>query len=242
MTSIKTIYGLAFIISLTFFSSPPCLADAAAVVLKEVYGAVKQIQAEEKNIKIAQVGEVIKPQDKIVTMKGGSAVIQAGEQAEIELNENTTWQLAKTLETESEGKISSELLIGELKARISKMKEDSLFEIRTPTAVAVVRGTEFQLRVYQIQGEVYTHVYVSDGVVIFSDLSGENVSQLAAGQSAVSAPVTASDEMAARSAMLQAGGEKNREDLELSTVIEMKAAEQAAAKAEDEAKVNARIL
>ncbi len=59
---------------------------------------------------------------------------------------------------------------GKLKARVDKFSTASRFEVRTPTAVAAVRGTLFYLSAGTQIDQLFSELYVDDGTVFFENI------------------------------------------------------------------------
>jgi hypothetical protein len=122
----------------------------------------------------AEKGMALEAGDKVKTGEKGSATIEM-DQGTITLAERTEFGI-KTYEIKGdEVKSVSELSLGKLKAKVAKLQGGSKFEIMTPTAVAAVRGTFFNLWVFLFEGDWFTRLDVEDGTVNFKDEeSGDN--------------------------------------------------------------------
>jgi ferric-dicitrate binding protein FerR (iron transport regulator) len=109
---------------------------------------------------------VLGPGDTLRTGKDGHADILLDEGGMLSLDSGSALILVE--------KANEVLLYGEILSRVRRK-----FEIRTPSAVCGVRGTEFVLR--EIPGKPAS-VVVLDGTVAFSDIKGEKTVLVGAGQ------------------------------------------------------------
>jgi hypothetical protein len=109
---------------------------------------------------------VLGPGDTLRTGKDGHADILLDEGGMLSLDAGSAMILSE--------KGAEALLYGEILSRVRRK-----FEIRTPTAVLAVRGTEFVLR--EIPGKPAS-VVVIDGTVAFSDIKGQKTVLVGAGQ------------------------------------------------------------
>lgn len=89
-----------------------------------------------------EAGMPLEEGDRVVVAEGGSAEIALDGGSLITLRENSDFKLEKTTKGES----SFFLSLGSLLAKIQKLGPQRL-RVRTPTAVAAVRGTEFGVEV-----------------------------------------------------------------------------------------------
>lgn len=86
-------------------------------------------------------------------------IIRIDEEAELTLRELTTDMITGGEST------SLGLDLGGVLARLEELPEESEFEVRTPTAVAGVRGTGFRVELVELSPELRTIVTVFDGEV-----------------------------------------------------------------------------
>jgi len=143
----------------------------AASSLKSLKGTVQVQKAGTQDWAPAQKGMALELGDHIKTGDKSRAKIDLGK-ATVELGEKTEFAVKEQV-VEGEKRVTkSDLAIGHLKAKVDKLKPGSTFEIMTPTSVAAVRGTIFDLFVFLQNGEFITKLAVDDGTVNFSDLGG----------------------------------------------------------------------
>jgi hypothetical protein len=113
-----------------------------------------------------------------------------GSQAELKMEQghNMTLREKSTLKVDAqrgqEARFS--LLLGRVRSFVAKLQPQSKFEIKTPVAVASVRGTVFELEVLENQT---SRLSVLEGVVNYRDLAGIGAEvQVLQGQSVVVEP------------------------------------------------------
>lgn len=124
----------------------------------------------------ASKGMTLSPGDQVKTANASSVEIQAG-QGLVTLDENTQFAVNEhTVVGPDEMKTSLQLALGKLKAKVEKLKGDSEFKVVTPTSIAGVRGTWFDMWVYLFNNEFFSRLEVNEGLVNFADLdSDQNV-------------------------------------------------------------------
>lgn len=112
--------------------------------------------------------------DKIKTDESGSAHITFDKKADIYVAPSTNITVEKALRYNNNLRQTLLTLdLGRIKADIDKLKGQSSFQIKTPTALASVRGTTLYMGVTQLaQGisSVLTDLYVDEGSVKFDSL------------------------------------------------------------------------
>ncbi len=143
----------------------------AASTLKSFKGTVQVQKAGTQDWVPAQKGMSLELGDRVKTWDKSRAKIDLGK-ATINLSEKTEFSVKEQTVEGNKRTTRSNLAIGHLRAKVDKMKPGSTFEITTPTSVAAVRGTIFDLFVFLLNGELITKLIVDDGTVNFSDLNG----------------------------------------------------------------------
>jgi hypothetical protein len=101
----------------------------------------------------------------IRTSAGSQAEIRTKDGHRMALRERTTLKIQSAQAPETK----FELIIGRARAFVSKLKGRNKFEVKTPLAVASVRGTVFELEVGENQ---ISRLSVLEGVVGYRDLAG----------------------------------------------------------------------
>lgn len=134
----KKFYAMTLSMALTgLFIS--CKSESSrAIVL--FYTGTATIQHEKQQPKPAQVLEIINNGDIIETGVKSSLVIQAGSEFTVRIEENTAVIISSITDI-SKRQICLEK--GRVLSRVEKLKKGNEYIIKTPTAVASVRGTEF---------------------------------------------------------------------------------------------------
>jgi hypothetical protein len=115
----------------------------------------------------AEIGMPLEQGDRIVTSPGAEAEIALDGGSLITLRENSDFTLEKTAKSES----VFALALGSMLAKIQKLGTQRL-QIRTPSSVAAVRGTEFGV---EVEGE-QSHVGVFDEGRV--EVSGSGATQV----------------------------------------------------------------
>lgn len=145
-------------------------AGAVAVVFLSLYGALSGVGQMERQAILSKVrgpvefrlqgGDwqkaepqmILHEKDEIRTAKGGFVEIlldQEGGSGRLELNEKSHLRLSTLAGHPASEEKSTflDLAIGRVLVHAEKLKRDSKFEIRTPTATTGVRGTVFEVSV-----------------------------------------------------------------------------------------------
>ena len=112
-------------------------------------------------------GQILATGDQVRTGPGGRATIGFDDGSRIELGPNGSFQLQNT---GAQGN-SLKLSLGSLRAWVTK-SINKRFEIRTPTAVCSVRGTEFGV---DVNGQGGTSVQMFNGLLAVSDNGGNEI-------------------------------------------------------------------
>ncbi len=143
------IYGVVLVVLIIgiilFLSSQP------KIVLAEINGEVLV------NGQPAEVGMVLKEADKIITSEASSAEISLYEGSVLRIGESSELDLS----TVKRDEIGVNQLSGRTWSRIVKLSGIKNYFVKTPDAVATVRGTAFDVKL--VEGETY--VSSADGVV-----------------------------------------------------------------------------
>lgn len=104
------------------------------------YSGTATIQHVNEQPKPVQVQEIVKNGDVIETGDKSSVIVQAGSEFTVRFEENTK-ALISSITDITKREIS--LNKGKVLSRVSKLQKGMEYMIKTPTAVASVRGTEF---------------------------------------------------------------------------------------------------
>jgi hypothetical protein len=136
--------------------------------IKSVTGSVQLKRASETRYEMLKSGILIRVGDEIVTRQG-STVIELADGSIIRLDEQSNLVFNRLSHFGKTGMVDTQLRLnkGSLTTDIPPLVKGSRYEIKTPSAVAAVRGTEFRLR----SDENGTQLEVLEGTV---ELSGEH--------------------------------------------------------------------
>ncbi len=171
----KIIFGLL----LTLMLIPQ--AWAATASLQNIQGEVLILKHGTKDWATAKDAEALEAGDKIKTGAHSSVDIQM-DKGLVSLGEKTEFGLKELEFSDDQLKASLELTLGKLKAKVEKLKEGSQFKITTPTAVASVRGTLFDMWVFDYLGELFTRLGVEEGLMKFCTLDEIKCEDVAGGE------------------------------------------------------------
>ncbi len=160
------------------------LVHAASFTVEDISGTVRVLKAGTSSWISAENGMTVEAGDTVKTEDNSKAKLKMG-LGEIILAENTNFGVTAFSDRDNEIQASLDLTIGQLQAKIGKMKKGSLMQFRTPTSVASVRGTWLGLFVYIFEGQLFTRLDVFDGIVGFADSKGQNEQNVGAGQRSI---------------------------------------------------------
>lgn len=149
--------------------APPPVATAASVEGSAEY----QAKGAGPWVALA-AGQVIGPTDQVKTGSGGKVIIAFSDGTKVQLGANAGFQL-ESLEAR---KIGVHMAVGLLDAWVAKVKKRR-FQVRTPTAVASVRGTQLQVAV---DAAGNTDVFCFSGALEVAPPQGGRPVEVPAGQ------------------------------------------------------------
>ena len=140
---------------------------AQAVAISSAEGKVLYLKSGSYTWAQVSTGQVLTPGDQLKTATGARATVTFDDASRVDLNPGSSFTL-KEATPEASG---MELKLGSLKAWISKSL-NRRFQVRTPTAVCSVRGTEFGVDVGEA-GD--TRVQMFGGLLAVADKAGNEV-------------------------------------------------------------------
>lgn len=111
-----------------------------------------------------ELGAVVNPGDVLSTAGGGRATLSFDDGTRVDLDANSTL----TVKDARDERSSLELAVGRLRAWVTKARSRR-FDVKTPTAVCSVRGTEFEV---SVGGGGRTNVQMFEGLLAVSDQRG----------------------------------------------------------------------
>jgi len=142
-------------------------AESPLAVLSRVEGKVRVMKPEQEKWRSGKTGMFLYGGDSIKTGKRAKAVINFISGVEISVNAETEFTI-KAEKEKGRKKEELDLIMGEL---LSKVPKGGDYRVKTPQAVAAVRGTRFGVA----SGGGMTSVYVLDGTVdVFNDFGKVN--------------------------------------------------------------------
>lgn len=143
-TALKSAGFFICMISVTFTSLQVSAADHGLFMV--VKGSVKVISAKDKKEAPVKVGSKVFVGDTVVTEKDSRAKIVMSDRNVLQLSPESRFEINKykSAATENEREVQVSLMQGKVRVQVEqKYGEKNKFELRTPTAVAGVRGTEY---------------------------------------------------------------------------------------------------
>ncbi|MBI5239351.1 MAG: FecR domain-containing protein [Elusimicrobia bacterium] len=139
-------------------------AAAAAPAVSSLSGSVFVLRSGTRVWQPTSAGHLLEAGDQVRTAAGASAVITFDDGSRINLGSNGSF----TLQESTSGGTSLKLSIGSLRAWVNKALSRR-FDVRTPTAVCSVRGTEFAV---DVNAQGHTNIQMFSGVLAVADQRG----------------------------------------------------------------------
>ncbi|PNV75894.1 FecR family protein [Leptospira inadai] len=143
------------------------ILKAAVVFVKGDAKVVRDVEAP------IHLGDILTEGDRIVTGSGGSVDIGLTDSSIIRLKEKSTLLLKGMRETEA-SQVKLSLLSGRILSLVEKEKKNANFVVDTPTVVAAVRGTSFEVDANSEESSVY----VADGAVEVTPLVNDEAQKV----------------------------------------------------------------
>ncbi|MDO8734028.1 MAG: FecR family protein [Elusimicrobiota bacterium] len=128
----------------------------------EIIFVAGEVKTNERN---ATQGSKIETGDIIASGSNSEAVVKLENGSVLNISQNS---MVAVEETSSDNSVFKTIL-GKVKAKVQKLKTRQKFEIKTPTAICAVRGTEFQVEVFS-DGKTAIEVY--EGIVGARNIQG----------------------------------------------------------------------
>ncbi len=155
---------------------------AAAISLHGIEGRVEVRKEGQAAWVGAQEGQELGGGDRVKVGKGSTVQLRMEKDTSVQLEEETELGIRQFDMEQDRMKARLDLALGNLKAKVGRLGKGSEFEVQTPTAVAAVRGTWFELWVYQVLGEWLSKLKVTEGKVLFCDVTGQDCEEVKAGE------------------------------------------------------------
>lgn len=149
----RTFYKIIAVLVIAILPSLPAFAEGDRfVTITKAKGDVMMRAGGNEAWIPAEKGMILKEMDELKTGDGSKVEIQLdekGETGKVQLKSDGLMRLTKMLKDMKTDKKQTlfDLARGKLTVKAAKLKEEEKFEIRTPTNVAGVRGTVFEVSV-----------------------------------------------------------------------------------------------
>lgn len=139
--------------------------------VEEIIGVVEIKTKDQADFKAILKKTSVSVGDTIRTTEG-ACVLVLQNNARVTIAPNTTLVINEATMSSADRTRTTLLQLdaGKLKARVDKFSNGSKFEVRTPTAVAAVRGTLFYLSAGTQIDQIFTELYVDNGNVFFENI------------------------------------------------------------------------
>lgn len=156
-----------FLIVFSLLFSYLCFADNAQLTLISLKGDV-EVSLAGGDWQKAKVDQALNSADKIRT-QNGTAEIRFADGSTVKLRENTSLDLVQIKSSSDTQNSMFKLLMGNIKAKVTKLKEGASFEVHSTKVIAAVKGTEFVMGTTNEEIEVL----VIEGIVALMDITRE---------------------------------------------------------------------
>jgi hypothetical protein len=195
---IKRLLYIMLILSLCHFCGV-ALAEEDAASLSIMIGTV-EVRPHDTDVWMeATEGMMLFGGDKIRTGADGMVSILFSNGSLVSLKQDTTFEIESLNISQDKKDVDYKLQLtrGKLKAIVEELSDDSTFEIKTPTAVAAVRGTTYYLYVREVTEQelppgvkerLATEIFVEEGGVLYTNLFSGSYFSISTGQTSSSLP------------------------------------------------------
>jgi len=136
----KKVYAAVLSMMIVSFMSVSCGMGKSATAVISFYSGTATIQSANGQPRPVQVQDMVKDGDIIDTGDKSSVIVQVGDELLVRFEANT-----KVIVTSIKDIAKREITLekGKVLSSVSKLKKGNEYSVKTPTAVASVRGTEF---------------------------------------------------------------------------------------------------
>jgi len=139
-TGIKHFFAGASVILLVSLISISCGKGKSTDAIVSFYSGTATIQTSNEQPRPIQMQDIVKDGDMISTGDKSSVIVQVGEELVIRFEANTNVVISSIKDI---AKREITLEKGRVLSSVSKLKKGNEYSVKTPTAVASVRGTHF---------------------------------------------------------------------------------------------------
>ncbi len=157
--SMKKISSLLFSILLVAVAFLPAAESVGKVISVEGEAFLSRGLSKKQAI---TVGQEVQANDKIKTGDDGKVTLDLNGASKVDIGAGSYFKVA----TSTDSATSLDLFSGKIKCQVNKLKPEQSFTVKTPSAVAGVRGTEFET---YIDDNFNTLVTVEEGAVWNAD-------------------------------------------------------------------------
>lgn len=154
----KNMKKIAFVLVIVMIAAVSCSRMKQGEDFATITFFVGEVK---KNGVDVQIGDLLKDNDKIVTGNSASCDIRLGESV-IRLKEKSVMMVSQLLKKGDQESVALGLDMGKMLCKPKKLMKEESFVVRTPTAVAGVRGTRF---IVEADANKTTRIKVYDGKV-----------------------------------------------------------------------------
>lgn len=167
----KTSKFFAVVVGLCLmFLAATSFAQDAALKVAGFEGKVMVRTGASGEWKDAVVDQALGPKDAVKTGDNGLAMLIFSDKSSVALKPNSEVTVEDLAWNETARKAGLNMSAGEMRVIIKKVDAPSDFKVRTPTAICGARGTIF----YVIVTATGTRVFVTEGAVDFTSISGDS--------------------------------------------------------------------
>ena len=136
----KKVFASSMAMILVFLAALSCGKGKPSQAVISFYSGTAMIKSGSTALRPVKIQERVQDGDVIETGDKSSVIVQVGDELIVRFEENTT-VVVKSIKDLSKREISLEK--GKVLSKVSKLKKGNEYFVKTPTAVASVRGTEF---------------------------------------------------------------------------------------------------
>ena len=158
----KNVVKLLFIFFLLIIYACTTSAQEAMATIRLINGTLQIRRAASSKWEIATLGMMIFPGDQLKTGENSKAAILFTDATQVKMNANSLLTIDGKREEKSLTK-KLKLKFGEIWGKVTH--QDSPMQIETPTSVASVKGTEFDIVIIEEDGEIMTYLFVFEGAM-----------------------------------------------------------------------------
>ncbi len=146
--------------------------DPATVKVRDVYGEVEYIEAQQTAPQSLNSSVLLKGGDQIIVGEGGNVVLEFSDQSRLLLGSGSRMELVQVNKFSDSGLADSRMKLQKGRTETRVKTKNTRFQIKTPSANTTVRGTDFRVTVDQ-ENPNLSRIEVLEGSVNTDSSSGE---------------------------------------------------------------------